>query len=52
MREERKHVNDQNSLQEDRTERSASSLNDMSHLNQLLREKTRENLFLGTWNYD
>jgi hypothetical protein len=28
------------------------TLNDMDHLNRILREKTQENLFLGTWNFD
>ncbi len=29
-----------------------SVLNDMNHLNRILREKTQENLFLGTRNFD
>lgn len=29
-----------------------SVLSDMNHLNRILREKTQENLFLGTRNFD
>ena len=35
-----------------RFEQSWSVLNDMDHLNELLRKQTEENLFLGTRNFD
>jgi len=47
-------VNDDSNLagQRNETTQSSSLLDDMSQLNRILREQTRENLFLGTRLYD
>lgn len=51
MREEQTHTVDQGKKEARGTER-VSALNDMNHLNRILREKTQENLYLGSWNFD
>ena len=38
--------------QRNETTQSSSLLNDMNHLNEILRQQTRENLFLGTRSFD
>ncbi len=38
--------------QRSETTKSSSLLDDMSQLNRILREQTRENLFLGTRHFD
>ena len=47
-------VNDDHKRAEQRNEikQSSSLLDDMSQLNRILREQTRENLFLGTRLFD
>lgn len=47
-------VNDDQKRAEQRSEttQSSSLLDDMSQLNRILREQTRENLFLGTRLFD